>query len=78
MTDIFACPQTREGLTEYLEDALSSVKRQGMETHLRSCPACRGHLARIRMAGDASSFGERMPGTMKARLLRVFRGQDPN
>jgi anti-sigma factor RsiW len=40
-----ACRKLSAELTEYLDDALSPARRQGMAEHLSSCPACRSELA---------------------------------
>lgn len=69
-----SCRRCREGLTEYLDDALSPRRRQGMERHLGRCQECRKALAQIRTilrAGRAIP-AERMPAAAKRRLLRML------
>ena len=69
------CRPTREGLTEYLEDALSPRRRQGLESHLEACGGCRGYLAELRHAVERTGRlpREAMPDTVRARLLDRFR-----
>jgi anti-sigma factor RsiW len=72
MSESAACRRTREGLTEYLEDALSPRRRQGMERHLEACQSCRGYLAQLQemIAAAQGAAVESMPAAMKARLVR--------
>lgn len=72
MTGKAACRRATEGLTEYLDDALSPRRRQGMERHLAQCGDCRQRLAQLRELVQASgAIGrERMPVAMKTRLMR--------
>jgi anti-sigma factor RsiW len=75
MTEQLACRQMREGLTEYLDDALPSERRQGLESHLASCPDCRGFFHQMGGIVDRASAlpREPMPSAMKRRLLQAFR-----
>ena len=70
-----ACRRTREGLTEYLENALSPRRRQGLEEHLANCEGCRGYLQELQgviaALGDAPAAG--MPVEMRVRLLERLR-----
>lgn len=79
MSENLACRQAREGLTEYLENALSSTGRRGVEKHFEACAECRVHLDRIRAftRSGAATTRMRMPQEMKRRLLQAFRQQDP-
>lgn len=72
MSDDITCRRTREGLTEYLDGALSPERRQGFERHLAICDRCRRMLAQTKriIASAADGPRERMPPEMKARLLR--------
>lgn len=72
-----ACRRTREGLTEYLENALSPERRQGLEQHLAGCAGCREEKVRLEaiIAGARSVAAERMPERMKRVLLRKFSGR---
>lgn len=75
MTEQIACRRVREGLTEYLEDALPPARRQGFETHLAACARCRRLLGAMRCALEAAAAlpREPMPPGMKERILRAFR-----
>ena len=70
-----ACRTFREGLTEYLEEALSPERRQGLELHLAGCPSCRALLEQVRctIGASASLRGDQMPPEMKNALLRALR-----
>jgi anti-sigma factor RsiW len=72
-----ACREVREGLTEYLENALPSGKRQGFETHLAACAGCRHILQQLQATTQALSAlpGEQMPAEMKQTLLQALRGR---
>ena len=67
-----ACRRSTEGLTEYLENALSPRRRQGIERHLEQCEGCRRRLAQLQQILVASGAigGERMPAEMKTLLMR--------
>jgi anti-sigma factor RsiW len=75
MTENPACRRSTEGLTEYLENALSPRRRQGIERHLEQCEGCRRRLAQLRQIVEASGTipGARMPAETKARLLLRLR-----
>lgn len=75
MTEQVACRHMREGLTEYLDDALPSERRQGLETHLASCPDCRRFFQQMWGVLDSSAAlpREPMPAAMKRLLLKAFR-----
>ena len=75
MSEHIACGHAREGLTEYLEDALPSERRQGIETHLASCGRCQQLYDRFRHEAAVISRPPReaMPAKMKQALLRAFR-----
>lgn len=70
VAESISCQDVREGLTEYLELALSSSRRRGYEDHFRDCLACRENLARtealIRRMSDLSR--ESMPRDLKSAL----------
>ena len=76
MAEPRACRTFREGLTEYLEEALPPSRRQGLESHLAACPSCRALLEQVRCTIRSSSglSGEPMPPGMKSALLRALRG----
>ena len=78
MAEAHACRTFREGLTEYLEEALPPSRRQGLELHLAVCPSCRALLEQVRCTIRASSglSGEPTPPAMKNALLRALRGGD--
>lgn len=72
MNDDTICRRTREGLTEYLEGALSPRRRQGMAGHLADCSECRGLLEQVRgiIAAARAVPAERMPAGLRRHLLR--------
>lgn len=72
-----ACCEAREGLTEYLENALPPEQRQGFETHLASCVDCRHFLQQLQATTQALSAlpGEQMPAEMKQTLLQALRSR---
>ena len=75
-----ACRTFREGLTEYLEEALSPDRRQGQELHLAGCPYCRALLEQVlcTIGSSASLHGGEMPPEMKNALLRALRRDEPH
>lgn len=78
-SDRLACRDLREGLTEYLDDALPPPTRQGFETHLSSCAGCRRFLGQIRATVAATPHlpREAMPSDLKTSLLHSLRDQRP-
>lgn len=78
MAEPRACRAFREGLTEYLENALPSSRRQGLELHLATCASCRALLEQVRCTIRSSGEfrGGPMPATMKTALLHAFRKDD--
>lgn len=75
MSEKLACRQAREGLTEYLENALPPRRRQGIEVHLGACGPCMDYFAQLRavIAASARKSEVAIPQGMKSRLLRDFR-----
>lgn len=75
MTEPASCRRSREGLTEYLEDALSPTRRQGIERHLSECDECRKQLAQVRALIQVARGvpSDAMPPEMKTALLRALR-----
>lgn len=65
----------REGLTEYLENALPLGRRQGLERHLTSCKRCRTLLHEVQQLIHVTRAlpAESMPPGMKAALLQAYR-----
>lgn len=80
VAESISCKDAREGLTEYLDQALSSSRRRGYETHFRECPACRDLLTRtealIRKMSELPR--EPMPGDLKSALVSAFRQSNPS
>lgn len=66
-----ACNVIREGLTEYLENALPPEKRQGFEDHLSSCRDCRALLDEVRAVASSLARLPREP--MPPELTRSIR-----
>lgn len=69
------CKTAREGLTEYLENALPSDLRQGLEAHLDSCDACASFQNELERSIHLTSKlpAEEMPDHMKRTLLEALR-----
>ena len=69
-----ACTVVREGLTEYLENALSPTKRQGFDDHLAACTACRTLLQEIRAVSSSLSRlpQDQMPAEMADFIREAF------
>ncbi len=80
VAESISCQDAREGLTEYLELALSSARRRGYEEHFRGCPSCRESLERteavIRKISDLPR--ESMPRDLKSALLDALRQTVPS
>lgn len=54
-----ACPQYRDALVDFSDNALPATKRADVENHVAICPACRAELARLdrslaRLAGGVA------------------------
>ena len=77
ISDPITCHDAREGLTEYLENALPSTRRQGIDDHLNSCAECRRFLIELGITVQqlATLSGEPMPAEMKQFLLQAFRNR---
>jgi anti-sigma factor RsiW len=69
------CHNAREGLTEYLENALPPTRRQGIDEHLGSCAECRRVLMELTTTIQRlrALSPEPMPAEMKQSLLQAFR-----
>jgi anti-sigma factor RsiW len=72
------CKEVREGLTEYLDEALPPVRRQGFVQHLAACPACERCLRQLAATRAAVSClpREPMPDGMKRKLLEAMRRRE--
>jgi anti-sigma factor RsiW len=79
-TQPVSCHQLREGLTEYLDDALPPQRRQGFDTHLGRCPECRRLCCEVGLTIErlASAPRETMPPAMRRTLLEAFRNRPPS
>jgi anti-sigma factor RsiW len=75
MTAPLGCREVREGLTEYLDAALSPERRQGYDAHLAACASCRRFLGELRATVEALSGlpREPMPAEAKRRLSEALR-----
>ncbi len=71
----FACIELVELLTDYLEGALPPDEAAAVEAHLRDCPPCQAHLARMRatIAALGSVTVETLSTDAQATLLAAFR-----
>ncbi|HEX6070802.1 MAG TPA: anti-sigma factor [Longimicrobiaceae bacterium] len=78
MSEARACRTLREGLTEYLENALPPSRRQGMELHLAACAPCRAFLEQVRCTIHSTGGlgGQPMPPKIRTALLRALREDD--
>jgi anti-sigma factor RsiW len=75
MTAPLGCHEVREGLTEYLDDALPPDRRLGVDVHLAACGPCRRFLGELRATTAALSGlpREPMPAEMKRELSEALR-----
>jgi anti-sigma factor RsiW len=75
----FGCGDVTRRLSDYLDSALPPDERQGVETHLATCEACRKSLQSLR--ATVGLLGrlplEPMPPDLKARLLRHLKSDPP-
>ena len=70
------CKELVELVTEYLEDALTSLDRMRFEEHIMTCPPCRAHLDQMRrtLAVVGSVPEEAVSPDAERSLLEAFRG----
>ena len=71
------CEEFEDRLGAYIDGELDAAARQGMEEHLRECPACRSSYARQRALSAAlrkqlPTF--EAPDLLRARVEGVLRG----
>ncbi|MHB1169630.1 MAG: anti-sigma factor family protein [Longimicrobiales bacterium] len=68
------CSEVDGMLDAWLDDALPSDERQGLDAHLTTCDACRATVLALRWTQRrlAASF-PRMPPRMKQRLITELR-----
>jgi predicted anti-sigma-YlaC factor YlaD len=72
-----SCQEVREGLTEYLDSALST-DRQGMEEHLEKCETCRRRSVEVAaLIAATRARGSGMPSATKNPILEAFRRLPP-
>jgi len=68
------CQELVELITSYLDDALTSEKRQRLERHLTYCHGCRAYLEQmrvtLRLVGRLST--EDIPDDLRDGLLAAF------
>lgn len=62
-----SCRTVREGLTEYLENALPGSTRQGFDEHLSSCQDCR------RLLDEMGAVIASMPHLQREKMPRRIR-----
>jgi hypothetical protein len=66
------CKELENLATDYLEETLSSPRRQEFEAHLATCPKCQKHLAEIRALIDAShKLGGKLTDDWRARAAET-------
>ena len=62
------CKELENLATDYLEETLSSTRRQEFEAHLATCPKCQKYLAEMRALIDAShKLGGKLTDEWRAR-----------
>ncbi len=78
-SDQMNCRAAREGLTEYLENALPADQRQGLEVHLTSCYECASFLDEFRRTIQHINClpHEKMPDQMRSTLLKALQQRSP-
>jgi anti-sigma factor RsiW len=75
------CQQCRQELDRYLDGELSEASLRGLETHLRSCPACAGEvLSRVQMKRAVHSAALRYTpeAAFRGRVEERIRGKAHN
>jgi anti-sigma factor RsiW len=74
--DDLTCRELVDLVTEYLEHALPPADAARFDAHLAHCPACRHHLAEIRLAiALVGRLTERsLSPRAEADLVAAFRG----
>src|SRR5262245_42625883 len=66
------CKELENLAAEYLEETLSSTRRQEFEAHLANCPKCQRHHAEIRALIDAShKLGGKLTDEWRARAAET-------
>lgn len=72
---MLTCQGLSESATAYMEGALPPMKRLGVWTHLRLCPACQRYLQQLRLviALTRQANSELPPDTIEEGLMLVFR-----
>jgi predicted anti-sigma-YlaC factor YlaD len=74
-----ACREVVEIVTDYLEGALPSERREGFELHLSYCDGCVNYFDQVRATIRLSRElgGAALPESLQADLLRLFGGSAP-
>ena len=74
--DDLTCRELVDRGTEYLEDALPPAEAARFDAHLAHCPACRHHLAEMRLTiALVGRLTQRsLPSCAEADLVTAFRG----
>src|SRR5215472_12875970 len=66
------CKELESLATEYLEETLSSTRRQEFEAHLATCPKCQKYLAEMRALIEAShKLGGKLTDEWRARAAET-------
>ena len=66
------CKELESLATEYLEETLSSTRRQEFEAHLATCPKCQKYLAEMRALIEAShTLGGKLTDEWRARAAET-------
>ena len=69
------CKELESLATEYLEETLSSTRRQEFEAHLATCPKCQKYLAEMRALIEAShTLGGKLTDEWRARAAETQGG----
>ena len=73
MTEAIHCKELVEGLTEYLEKALSPQKTQAYDLHLRQCEGCQTMLNQL--TGVIAATGQIPPQEQESELAKSLVSQ---
>ena len=69
---VMTCKDLKNLATDYLEETLSSPRRQEFEAHLATCPKCQKYLAEMRALIEAShKLGAKLTDEWRARAAET-------
>ncbi len=71
-TDLMTCKELEGLTTDYLEEALSSAKRQDYEAHLERCPTCQKYLREMRaLIGASHNLGAKLSDEWRTQAAQT-------